>query len=210
MPLFDPSDGDDQGLIAVGGDLSSETLLDAYASGVFPWYGDGLPICWWSPDPRAIIPLDGLHISRRLARTIRSGRFRTSTDEDFVGVLRGCADRPREGTWLIPEMVSAYTRLHELGVAHSVEAWYEGRLAGGVYGVALGGLFAAESMFHRTTDAGKVALAELVQRLCDRGYTLLDVQLLNPHTERLGAVEISRNEYLARLQIALALDVKFA
>src|SRR5262245_18348145 len=155
MPLFDPAAADDQGLVAVGGDLAPATLLRAYRRGVFPWYGEGLPVCWWSPDPRAVIPLAVLHVPRRLASTLRSGRFRTSADEDFAGVIRGCADRPGEGTWLLPEMIEAYERLHELGYAHSVEAWSGGGLAGGLYGVALGGLFAAESMFHRVTDASK-------------------------------------------------------
>ncbi|MFO0809281.1 MAG: leucyl/phenylalanyl-tRNA--protein transferase [Gemmataceae bacterium] len=207
MPDFDPADADDQGLVAVGGDLTPSTLLRAYRRGVFPWYGEGLPICWWSPDPRAVIPFDGLHISRRLARTIRASKFHITLDQDFVGVLRGCADRPSDGTWLLPEMIEAYSQLHDLGYAHSIEAWLGGELAGGIYGVALGGLFAAESMFHRVTDASKVALAALVQRLRDCGFTLLDVQIINPHTERMGAIEIPRDEYLARLRDAVEMEI---
>src|SRR5437588_4129321 len=159
---LDPEAADRHGLVAVGGDLRPDTLLDAYRRGVFPWYDESLPVCWWSPDPRAILPLDALHVSRRLARTIRAGRFTVTINRDFAGVMRGCADRA-EGTWITPEMLAAYGRLHELGHAHSVEAWQGDELAGGVYGVAIGGFFAGESMFHRRTDASKVALAALVE-----------------------------------------------
>jgi leucyl/phenylalanyl-tRNA--protein transferase len=205
---LDPEAANPHGLVAVGGDLRPDTLLTAYRRGVFPWYEDGLPVCWWSPDPRAILPLDGLHVSRRLARTIRSGRFAVTFDRDFAGVIRGCADR-NEGTWITGDMIVAYERLHAMGYAHSVEAWRDGRLAGGVYGVAVGGLFSAESMFHRITDASKVALAALVGRLRERGYVLLDVQMLTDHTARLGAVEIPRGEYLRRLTESLGRAVAF-
>ncbi len=205
---FRPEAADPHGLVAVGGDLRPETLLDAYRHGVFPWYSDGLPVCWWSPDPRAILPLDGLHVSRRLARTVRSGRFAVTANRDFAGVIRGCAVRD-EGTWITQDMIAAYERLHELGHAHSVEAWQDGELAGGVYGVAIGGLFAAESMFHRSTDASKVALVALFARLRERGFTLLDTQMVTPHTARFGAIEIPRSEYLGRLHEALKRDVSF-
>ena len=169
------------------------------------------PMFWWSLDPRAIIELDGLHVSRRLARTLRAGRFEVTCDRDFSGVIRGCAGGPgREGgTWITPRMIRAYRRMFALGHAHSVEAWHEGRLAGGVYGVAIGGLFAAESMFHHVRDASKVALARLVEHLRRRGYRLLDIQQLTPHTARLGATEIPRREYLARLADAVVLPVTF-
>jgi leucyl/phenylalanyl-tRNA--protein transferase len=197
------------GLVAVGGDLRPERLLGAYRYGVFPWYSEGEPVHWWSPNPRAILELDGLHVSRRLRRTVRSGRFRVSVNEDFAGVIRGCADRPGEGTWITGDMIAAYEELHRLGHAHSVEAWHQGRLAGGIYGVAVGGLFAGESMFTRVRDASKVALVHLVERLRQRGYCLFDIQMLTEHTARLGAIEIPRSEYLRRLGEALGRDVTF-
>jgi leucyl/phenylalanyl-tRNA---protein transferase len=203
---LDPEAADARGLVAVGGDLRPETLLAAYGRGVFPWYEEGLPVCWWSPDPRAILPLDALHITRRLARTIRSGRFAVTVNGDFAGVIRGCADRA-EGTWITRDMIAAYERLHELGHAHSFEVWRGDQLAGGVYGVAVGGLFAAESMFHRISDASKVALVALVEHLQSRGFVLLDVQMVTVHTARLGAIEVPRREYLRRLRSATALDV---
>jgi leucyl/phenylalanyl-tRNA--protein transferase len=199
---FDPAAADANGLVAMGGDLQPSTLLRAYRNGVFPWYDASMPICWWSPDPRAIIPLDSLHISRRLVRTIRSGCFKISADRDFAGVIRGCTENREDGTWLIPEMIDAYERLHRLGHAHSVEVWADGNLAGGVYGVTIGGFFSAESMFHRRTDASKVALFGLVNRLSQLGFQLLDIQFITPHTARMGAIEIPRDEYLARLASA--------
>lgn len=206
--LFHPELADDSGLVAVGGDLQPARLLEAYRRGVFPWYDASDPICWWSPDPRAIFELDGLHIGRRLARTIRAQRFTCTVNQDFAGVLHGCADRA-EGTWITPEMRRAYTRLHELGHAHSIETWCGCELAGGLYGVALGGLFAGESMFARRSDASKVALAFLVQRLRQRGFRLFDIQFLTEHTARLGAIEIPRTDYLVRLKQALAQVVRF-
>jgi leucyl/phenylalanyl-tRNA--protein transferase len=205
----DPESADGAGLVAVGGDLRPERLLEAYRRGVFPWYDEDYPICWWSPDPRAIIELDGLHVSRRLGRTIRSQRFKVTVNQAFDEVIRGCADRPAEGTWITADMIQAYQTLHRLGHAHSVETWREGELAGGVYGVAVGGLFAGESMFHRQADASKVALAALVERLRERNFQLLDVQFVTPHTAGLGAVEIPRKEYLARLRRALTCPVSF-
>jgi leucyl/phenylalanyl-tRNA--protein transferase len=199
---FDPAAADANGLVAMGGDLQPDTLLRAYRNGVFPWYDASMPICWWSPDPRAIIPLDALHVSRRLARTIRSGRFEITANRDFGGVIRGCTLNREDGTWLIPEMIEAYERLHQLGHAHSVEVWSDGELAGGVYGVAVGGFFSAESMFHRRTDASKVALCGLVERLVQLEFELLDIQFVTPHTARMGATEIPREDYLARLASA--------
>jgi leucyl/phenylalanyl-tRNA--protein transferase len=175
---------------------------------VFPWYDESLPVCWWSPDPRAIIPLDGFHISRRLARTIRAGRFKITINQGFSAVMYGCSHRT-EGTWITRDMIAAYQRLHELGHAHSVEAWRGDVLAGGVYGVALGGLFSAESMFHRIADASKVALAALVDQLRTREYELLDVQMLTEHTAKQGAVEIPRGEYLRRLRAAVDMNRTF-
>jgi leucyl/phenylalanyl-tRNA--protein transferase len=207
LPL-DPEAADAQGLVAVGGDLRPETLLEAYRRGVFPWYDESLPVCWWSPDPRAIIPLDEFHVSRRLGRTIRAGRYTVTVNRDFSAVMRGCSIRA-EGTWITPDMLEGYERLHELGHAHSVETWRDDELAGGVYGVSLGGLFSAESMFHLHSDASSVALVTLVERLRARGYALLDVQMVTEHTAKLGAVEIPRRDYLKRLRHAIGLDAKF-
>jgi len=204
----DPSKADAEGLLAIGGDLSPQRLLTAYRAGIFPWYNEDIPILWWSPDPRGIIELDGLHVSRRLARTVRSGKFRIRHDTAFAEVMLGCADRP-EGTWITADMFHAYCELHRLGYAHSVECWKDEQLAGGVYGVAIGGLFAAESMFTRVTDASKVALVHLVEHLRQRGYCLLDVQQVTPHTASLGAVAIPRADYLRRLQEAVSLPVTF-
>jgi leucyl/phenylalanyl-tRNA--protein transferase len=209
--FLDPALADADGLVGVGLGLTTERLLEAYRRGIFPFYDDTTPVLWWSPDPRAVFELDGLHVSRRLARTVRSGKFTPTVDRCFRRVIEGCADRgPGRGCWLLPEMIEAYTRLHELGHAHSLEVWHDGALAGGVYGVAVGGLFAAESMFTRVTDASKVALYHLLQRLRQRGYVLFDVQYLNAHTESLGAVEVPRREYLRRLRRAVALPVTFA
>jgi leucyl/phenylalanyl-tRNA--protein transferase len=200
---FDPAAADAQGFVAIGGDLRPATLLRAYRNGVFPWYDESMPICWWSPDPRAILPLDNLHVSRRLARTLRSGRFQSTMDRDFAGVIRGCAENRGDGTWLVPEMIAAYQRLHELGRAHSIEIWRGDELAGGLYGVAIGGFFSAESMFHRVTDASKVAIVGLVDRLRAGGFELIDIQFLTAHTARLGGIEIPKTEYLRRLTAAL-------
>jgi len=203
-----PELADAMGLVGVGGDLRPEWLLHAYRSGIFPWYDAGDPILWWSPDPRAIIELDGLHVPRRLRRTLRSGPFTLTINQAFDEVMRGCADRP-EGTWITGDMLAAYRTLHRLGHAHSIEAWAGGELAGGLYGVAVGGLFAGESMFTRRRDSSKVALVYLVERLRQRGFQLLDIQMRTEHTARLGAIEIPREDYLARLRRAVACRVSF-
>jgi len=208
-PLFLPELADENGLVAVGGDLRPERLLQAYRSGVFPWFDETTPILWWSPDPRAIFEIGGLHVSRRLLRTIRSGRFATTINRDFSSVIRGCADRPGDGNWITVEMIAAYETMHRLGHAHSIEVWRQGMLVGGIYGIAINGFFAGESMFSRASDASKVALACLMDRLEKRGSQLLDVQFLNEHTERLGAIEIPRSDYLERLQNALRTPVTF-
>jgi leucyl/phenylalanyl-tRNA--protein transferase len=193
---------DANGLVAVGGDLRPERLIAAYRAGVFPWYAEGDPICWWSPDPRAVFDLGGFHLSRRLQRTIRSGRYQVTVNRAFAAVMRGCAVRT-EGTWITAEMLEAYGELHRLGFAHSVETYCDGELAGGLYGVAIGGFFAGESMFARRRDASKVALAFTVQRLRERGFTLFDTQFRTPHTTRLGAMDVSRELYLNRLALAV-------
>jgi leucyl/phenylalanyl-tRNA---protein transferase len=220
MPILPPSkffppaeEADAEGVIGFGGHLTPQWLLDAYSHGIFPWpTGDPqVPIPWVSPDPRAVIKLDLFHVPRRLRRTCRSGRFEVTVDRDFPAVIRGCATAEgRVGrTWITPPMIRAYTRLHELGHAHSVEVWNEGRLAGGTYGVAIGGLFAAESMFHRVRDASKMALVSLVSHLREKGYSLLDIQQLTPHTAQFGAIEIPRRQYLGRLAEATVQPVSF-
>jgi len=206
--FLNPELADALGLVGVGGDLRPQWLLPAYRRGIFPWYDEGDPILWWSPDPRAILELDSLHVPRRLQRTLRSGRFTFTVNRAFGDVIRGCADRP-EGTWITDEMLRAYLTLHRLGHAHSVEAWADGELAGGLYGVAVGGLFAGESMFTRRRDGSKVALVYLVERLRERSFQLFDIQMRTEHTARLGAVEIPRKEYLARLCKAVACPVMF-
>ncbi len=189
--------------------LTPEGIELAYRHGIFPM-ADELSgeVRWFRPDPRAVIELDGLHVSRSLARTMRRGRFEIRVDSDFEGVMRGCADR-REGSWINDRFVEVYGALHRVGKAHSVEVWREGRLVGGSYGVALGAAFMAESMFHRETDASKVALAALVRRLRERDFALLDVQYVTPHLESLGATEITRHEYERRLERALDLPRRF-
>jgi leucyl/phenylalanyl-tRNA--protein transferase len=213
-PYFPPIEtADPDGLLGIGGQLTPDWLLDAYRRGIFPWpiTGGTEMLAWWSLDPRAIIPLDRFHLPRRLRSTLHSGRFAVTCNRDFHGVITGCATaRGRVGhTWLTPEMIDGYQRLHELGHAHSVEAWFEGGLAGGVYGVAIGGSFSAESMFHRVRDASKVALAHLVAHLRACGFTLMDIQQLTPHTKQFGAIEIPRDEFLARLSDAIVLPVTF-
>jgi leucyl/phenylalanyl-tRNA--protein transferase len=200
-PLAFPPAGsaDEEGLVAIGGDLSARRLLLAYDSGIFPWYDEGLPPLWWSPDPRGVMTADGLHVSRSLARTLRSGRFRFTWDAAFGRVIRACAEEREGGTWLLREMIEAYERLHRLGHAHSVEAWEGDALAGGLYGVHRGGLFAAESMFHRATDAGKAALVAAFRSLFRAGIEVFDVQFVTPHLASLGAVEWPRSLYLRRV-----------
>jgi len=193
------------GLLAVGGDLRPERLLAAYAAGIFPWYEEP-PILWFSPDPRAVLPLRSLHVPRRLLRTLRQGRFELRMDSAFDAVVRACA-APRsgaQGTWITPEMIAAYGKLHALGFAHSCEAWREGVLVGGVYGVSLGSAFFGESMFHRERDASKAALVTLAYQLRTWDFTLFDAQLQSPHLARFGVEEWPRKRFLAALHKAMA------
>ena len=189
-------------IAGIGADLEPGTLLAAYRSGLFPMrlQANG-PLAWWSPDPRGVIPLDGMHVSRSLRRSCR--RFELRVDTAFEEVMRGCADPRRPHGWIDEEFVAAYLALHRLGWAHSVEVWRDGALAGGLYGVAIGGLFAAESKFHRERDASKVAVVGLVDLMRDGGATLLDVQWTTPHLESLGAVDVTRDGYLDLLAAAL-------
>lgn len=221
VPWSPPALADAEGFVGIGGDLLPQTLLRAYSEGVFPWFNEGDPILWWSPDPRAIIELKstdskeseygGLHVSRRLARTIRSGKFRVTINQCFTRVMRSCGENRDGGTWVTADMLAAYTEIHRLGLAHSVETWHGDELAGGIYGIAIGGLFAAESMFYRVTDGSKVALAALVSHLRERQFVLMDVQMKTEHSERMGAVNITRAEYLRRLRKAIRIrSVSFA
>lgn len=205
----DPRRASAEGLVAIGGDLSVPRLLLAYRSGVFPW--TVRPITWWSPDPRGIFELDQLHVSRSFARVLRRPPFEITVDRAFRRVMEGCAASApgREQTWVTPEFRQAYNRLHEQGHAHSVECWQAGELVGGIYGVRIGGFFAGESMFHRVSNASKVALHHLAGRLRERGFALFDIQIVTPATRQLGAMEISREEYLQRLQRAVELPCAF-
>jgi len=204
---FPPPDlADESGLLAVGGDLKPERLLLAYSLGIFPWYSDGLPILWYSPDPRLVLESADLVVSRTLRKTLRRGQYRVTLDTAFDRVIRACADAPRpgqQGTWITDDMVRAYRRLHELGYAHSAEAWLDGELAGGLYGVSLGAGFFGESMFARADDASKVAFVTLVEQLGRWGIDLIDCQVHTEHLARFGAVEWPRERFLARLAAAL-------
>lgn len=199
-----PNTADEDGLVAVGGDLEPGTLVHAYTNGIFPWTTH--PVTWWSPDPRAIIEQGGIHVSRSLGRLLTRHAFEISFDRAFRAVMEGCAaPRPNgEETWISPQFIAAYTRLYELGYAHSVECWRDARLVGGLYGVSIGGFFAGESMFSAEENASKVALVSMAERLRKAGCLLFDVQLMTPHLEAMGAVAIPRSEYLRRLRDAVA------
>jgi leucyl/phenylalanyl-tRNA--protein transferase len=195
----------------MGGELSPEWLLDAYTHGIFPWpVNDSSPMLWWSPDPRGIIDFSQIHFPRRLLRTCRSRRFQVTFNTDFFHVISLCAvTHCHNGVWITPSMIRAYTELYHAGYAKSVEVWHDDQLVGGTYGVSIGGFFAAESMFHTMTDASKVALYFLIERLKERGFLVLDIQMVTPHTAKFGGVEISRDEYLRRLENALAKNCRF-
>jgi len=195
-----------EGLLAVGGDLSEKRLLLAYSLGIFPWYSDGEPILWWSPEPRLVLYPDELKVSRSLNKILKKGTFKVTMDRAFEEVISECARvrlENQEGTWIVDDMVSAYCRLHAIGFAHSVEAWEGDRLVGGLYGVSLGKCFFGESMFTRATNASKVALVALVNYLKALDFCLIDCQITTAHLERFGAREISRARYLDELNKAL-------
>ena len=199
---------DPDGLLAVGANLSVDTLLRAYRSGIFPWYGPGQPVMWWAPDPRLVLYPDELKVSRSLARTIRKGALSVTLDTSFRAVVDACAaPRPyQSGTWITPQMATAYTELHAAGYAHSAECWYQGELAGGLYGVAIGRVFFGESMFTRVTDASKVAFVTLVRELQRRGYRLIDCQVYTSHLASLGARAIPRREFTRILGLECAAE----
>lgn len=191
------------GLVMAGGDLSPERLLSAYSRGIFPWYDEESPILWWSPDPRCVLFPEKLHVGSRLRRTLAGGRFQFSVNTCFDRVIRACASTPRpgqNGTWIVPDMVTAYEQLHRLGHAHSVEVWQDGALVGGLYGVQRGKVFFGESMFHWKSDASKAAVVYLMTWLRERGVEMVDCQQTTPHMLHLGAEEVPRSVFLARLE----------
>jgi leucyl/phenylalanyl-tRNA---protein transferase len=206
MPIVafpDPCSATADGIVAVGGDLHPDSLLLAYRQGIFPWPVEGMPLLWFCPAERAVIDFSELHIPRSLARARKQTTLRFSIDAAFPAVIRACAEAPRpaqDGTWITLQIVAAYTLLHRMGIAHSVEAWNGTRLVGGLYGVAVDGAFAAESMFYRQPNASKLALLHLIEHLRGRGLDWLDTQVLTPHVERLGAKTIARPAFLKKLQ----------
>jgi leucyl/phenylalanyl-tRNA--protein transferase len=207
-PVFpDPETAGPDGLLAIGGDLGPERLAAAYRGGIFPWFDVDLPPMWWSPDPRCVIRPGSLHVPRRLGRTLRQARFELSWNRAFRMVMEACAGLRADGTWIVPAMIDAYLELHRRGQAHSLEVWSDGGLVGGLYGVQVGGLFAAESKFHRRTDMSKVALVAAVHSLFAAGIRLFDVQFRTEHLGRLGAVEIPRADYLRELRAVVDLRV---
>jgi leucyl/phenylalanyl-tRNA---protein transferase len=202
----DPELADPSGLLAVGGDLHPARVLGGYALGIFPWYSQGQPILWHSPDPRFVLELDELHVGRTLRQTLRRRPYELSLDRAFDDVIARCAEAPRpgqDGTWITDDMEEAYRAMHELGFAHSAEAWLDGELVGGLYGVSLGGLFFGESMFARAPDASKCIFVALVRQLARWDFDLVDSQVYTDHLARFGAKEIPRSEYLQRLRAAL-------
>ncbi|MDA1194404.1 MAG: leucyl/phenylalanyl-tRNA--protein transferase [Planctomycetota bacterium] len=196
-------------LVAAGGDLRPALVLDAYRHGLFPWYDADEPVLWWSPDPRAILPLDAFHVPRRLARSLAASADEVRVDTAFAEVMAACDELRPDGTWIHGAMQRTYGALHRLGVAHSLEVYRSGQLVGGIYGVAFGACFAAESMFHRVRDASKMALVHLVQHLRGRGFQLLDVQFLTPHLAQFGCVEVPRTAYLKRVHALRDEPVRF-
>jgi len=214
MPIFKLGDRADfppaelaghKGLLAVGGDLKPQRLLRAYGGGIFPWYSEGEPILWWSPDPRFVLFPSGFHVGKSLEKILKRGVFTLTFDRAFAEVIKGCSlpRRGQEGTWITPAMRDAYINLHRLGYAHSLEAWRDGRLAGGLYGISLGGCFFAESMFHMENNASKAALAALAAALKKMDFVLIDCQIRTPHLADWGARSISRRRYLKLLRVGL-------
>ncbi|SFV59528.1 Leucyl/phenylalanyl-tRNA--protein transferase [hydrothermal vent metagenome] len=195
-----PTSASQEGIVAWGGDLTPSRIIRAYQEGIFPWYAKDDPILWWSPDPRFIMELDEFRLTRSLKKSLK--KFEYKIDADFSGVIRSCATVPREGqngTWILPEVIEAYETLHALGVAHSIESYHEGELVGGLYGLAIGGVFCGESMFSKKSDASKAAYYILIQHLKKWRYSFVDCQVPTPHLASLGAKEISREEFLKRL-----------
>ena len=211
QPFPDPAAAPAEGLLALGGRLEEERLLDAYRRGIFPWYESGQPILWWSPDPRYVLLPADLHVGRSLTQRIRSGRFEVRNDTVFSRVIGACANIRRQGehgTWITSAMIKAYARLFDLGYAHSIESWRDGILAGGLYGVSLGAAFFGESMFTHESDASKVAFIHLVERLSGWGFDLIDCQMQTDHLGRFGARDMARAEFLSRLETSLQAETR--
>ncbi|MBN4060474.1 leucyl/phenylalanyl-tRNA--protein transferase [bacterium AH-315-I20] len=202
-----PNQANDEGLLAVGGDLNPETLLDAYAHGIFPWYAEGEPLLWWSPDPRMVLYPEKFHRSKRLQRRLKQTRYHAYKDKDFEAVIQACAAPRRDkdgsmgGTWILPEMIEAYSRLSVLGYAHSFEVYDEDELIGGLYGVRLNHVFYAESMFSKQRDGSKIAMSYLCDWAVDEGIKLIDCQMPTDHLLSLGAKNVSRDEFLGLIQM---------
>jgi len=204
----DPFEADESGMLAIGGDLNIDRLLLAYSQGIFPWFNPDDPIMWWSPAWRPIFIPGEIKVSKSLRRTIRKNIFEIRMDTEFEAVMRACGDlrKDEEGTWITEEMIEAYTIMHKMGYAHSVEAWKDNELVGGLYGVALGKAFFGESMFHKVNDASKVAFFALSENLKDWGFHFIDSQVSNPHLERLGSMEIHRTVFMEMLSVAIKED----
>jgi leucyl/phenylalanyl-tRNA--protein transferase len=203
---FPPVDGSENGIVAIGGDLSTARLLEAYKHGIFPWYNEDEPIIWWSPEHRFVLMPGDLHISKSMRRVLNSGKFSITYDQDFSYIIHQCAaiKRPGEtGTWITEDMLEAYCNLHEAGYAHSVEVWHENKIVGGLYGVSLGKCFFAESMFHSVTNASKFAIIKLVELLKEKEFEFIDAQVYTEHVETLGAKNIARNDFLKLLKKGL-------
>ena len=209
FPPVDSALDEPNGLLCMGGDLEPETVLTAYSRGIFPWYSDDQPILWWSPDPRMVLFADEFKISKSLSKTIRANKFEIRFDTAFEEVIAACAEprSPGLGTWILPEMQAAYTRLHQIGFAHSAEAWRDGKLVGGLYGIAMGRMFYGESMFARETDASKVAFVALVEKLKADGFELIDCQQETRHLASFGARPIPRKQFTQRLQELITLNL---
>ena len=206
FPFPDPRKADRSGIVCSGGNLSPGLLLSAYRQGIFPWFSEGEPILWWSPNPRFVLFPDSLHISETMRKIIKKRKFELDLDRNFEAVIRACSSSPREGqngTWITEDMISAYIELHRLGYAHSAEARLDGELVGGLYGISLGSIFFGESMFSRVSDASKAVFIPLVLRLKEEGFTLIDSQVYTKHLSGLGAEEITRDRYLKLLEAAL-------
>lgn len=202
FPCVERAMSDPNGLLAVGGDLTQARLLQAYRSGIFPWYEENQPILWWSPDPRCVLHLDKFHVSKSLRKTLNKNRFDITFDQAFVQVINACAEQRKknQGTWITPEIKLAYTEMYYSGFAHSVEIWCNQTLVGGLYGIAMGSIFFGESMFSTQTDASKVAMYYLIEKLGRLAFTLIDCQVYNPHLESLGAECIPRREFIRHLK----------
>jgi len=209
FPPLENAFEDPNGLLALGGDLSVARLKSAYRSGIFPWYSDGEPIMWWSPDPRGIILTDQLHVNRTLRKVLKQQKFTVTLNQAFDRVIHYCADAPfrKEETWIVDVMLRAYQNLHKHGLAHSIEVWIDDELAGGLYGVAINGYFSGESMFYRKNNASKIALAYLNELLKSQNIPLIDCQMLNPFLDKMGCIEVPRSEFLNLKEKALSVSL---